>query len=479
MPEISVTFGIVLTSVVFAFLGSYLRAHPTEVQPPLATVQALLERHPFLDIHFASAQSVAKSLDRISTSARKSGDGRTKGNIVFHTLPGMQPMEVLMQRQFGSEVMVQFRHAPGSRGAKQLYKIAQASLSPWTSDEYVRIYNETLRIIDEIDPALVVLDFAFRPAIDATHKRNRLHTFLTPTSLIDMLPMIQPQLNVLWKYPIVGTDFPFPIPWKNIPENIYVALRAIISFGTMSDLDETKKSIAKHGIDNAFGALNNNSTSWIMQTMLEAGPTVDPIPDNVVCVNPIVSSVVTAFEQDPDLFEWLQKASTIMTGVQVLWKFGQAEYIDEARLYLKDHIDQGRVRIYNWLSASPVSLLETGYISVSVHHGGANCYNEALSAGVPQIVIPMWTDLYNYAQRVESIGVGIYATRGTAPEWTVKGISDAFLQVIDGGPKSSGIRARAKYLGDVARKNPGKYAAANLIASLARTNNVSNAKNSR
>lgn len=73
----------------------------------------------------------------------------------------------------------------------------------------------------------------------------------------------------------------------------------------MSDLDETKKRNAEQGIDNAFGALNNNSTSWIMQTMLEAGPTVDPIPDNVVCVNPIVSSVVPAFEQDPDFVEWL------------------------------------------------------------------------------------------------------------------------------------------------------------------------------
>lgn len=111
-------------------------------------------------------------------------------------------MKVLMQRQFGSEIMVQFRHAQGEKGAKQLYKIAQPSLSPWTSDEYVRIYNETLRIIDEVDSALVGLNFAFHPAIDATHKRNRLHTFLTPTSLIDMLPMIQPQLSVLWKYPM-------------------------------------------------------------------------------------------------------------------------------------------------------------------------------------------------------------------------------------------------------------------------------------
>jgi hypothetical protein len=32
-----------------------------------------------------------------------------------------------------------------------------------------------------------------------------------------------------------------------------------------------------------------------------------------------------------------------------------------------------------WLAVDPVSLLETGDVVVSVHHGGSNCYHEAIA----------------------------------------------------------------------------------------------------
>ncbi|KAJ5238399.1 hypothetical protein N7468_003018 [Penicillium chermesinum] len=480
MPEVSLFSAGVAASSLFLFVIFYLRPF-SPLDPPqpvkgksgtvlfvstenhgqinvqLAAVQALLERYPSLDIHFASAQPVAKLLHRISSSVRKTS--ASFGKVTFHDLPGLLPMQVTMQRQFGPEVMKHFRHEPGAKGSKQLNKIAQASMAPWTTEEYVRIYNQMTNLIHEVDPALVVLDFAFRPAIAATHKSNRVHTFLTPTSLIDMLPMVQPQASILWKYPVVGTDFPFPLPWRKVPENIYVAVRALLSFAFMADLAETKKQIAQCGIDNAFGPLNGTHTSWIMQNMLQAGPTVDPIPDNVVCVNPIVFAMVPAIKQDPELVSWTRRTPTVLiclgslfeydlqrteimgqaikellkrTDVQVLWKFGQENLMDDAKAVLQEYIDQGRVQIYKWLSANPVSLLETGHIVASVHHGGANSYNEALSAGVPQVIVPMWTDLFNHAQRVEDIGVGIYATRGTAPEWTVNGLSNAFLKALDG-----------------------------------------------
>jgi hypothetical protein len=143
---------------------------------------------------------VSKSLDKVAASIPNFDT--SEGNLRFHEITGLEPMEVVMQRQFGEEVMRHFRHPPGARGAKQFYKIAQASLSPWNCEEFVDLYSQMLKLIDETNPAVVVLDFAFRPAIDATRKRNRLHAFLTPTALADMLPMIQPRINVLWKYPM-------------------------------------------------------------------------------------------------------------------------------------------------------------------------------------------------------------------------------------------------------------------------------------
>ena len=79
----------------------------------------------------------------------------------------------------------------------------------------------------------------------------------------------------------------------------------------------------------------------------------------------------------------------------------------------------------------------------------------------------MWLDLYNYAQLAEDIGVGVYATRGTASQWTVEGLRDSFLRAVDGGEESLRMRKKAKELGDIAQREPGRYVAARVIAQLA------------
>lgn len=79
----------------------------------------------------------------------------------------------------------------------------------------------------------------------------------------------------------------------------------------------------------------------------------------------------------------------------------------------------------------------------------------------------MWLDCYNYAQLAEDIGVGVYATRGTAPGWTVEGLRDNMLRVVDGKGEGRRMAEKAKALGEMARKAPGRYVAAREIARLA------------
>jgi hypothetical protein len=65
---------------------------------------------------------------------------------------------------------------------------------------------------------------------------------------------------------------------------------------------------------------------------------------------------------------------------QILWKFNKmGEYPDDGLLPLKPYLDSDRMRMPNWLIADPSSLLETGDIVASVHHGGSNCYHEAIA----------------------------------------------------------------------------------------------------
>ncbi|KAK8066917.1 hypothetical protein PG997_013664 [Apiospora hydei] len=120
-----------------------------------------------------------------------------------------------------------------------------------------------------------------------------------------------------------------------------------------------------------------------------------------------------------------------------------------------------------------MAMLETRHIVASVHHGGANSYHEALSGGVPHVVLPMWVDLYNYATLAEVTGVGIYATRGTAPHWTVENLSNAFLGVLD-GPDSASMRANSRHIAQLMRKEPGSHQTARVIADLAAHKSLDN-----
>lgn len=131
-------------------------------------------------------------------------------------------------------------------------------------------------------------------------------------------------------------------------------------------------------------------------------------PD-IHAVGPIVISTTPAVQQDSELAAWVSKAPTVMinlgtvqryteesarafaeaisdvlnkTDVQVLWKLKkhpQKAFDDQFLAPLQNHIASGRVRVESWIAIDPAALLETGHIVLSVHHGGANLYFEAIA----------------------------------------------------------------------------------------------------
>jgi hypothetical protein len=130
------------------------------------------------------------------------------------------------------------------------------------------------------------------------------------------------------------------------------------------------------------------------------------IPKNVIAAGPIFLSSAPAAEQDAKLATWLEKAPTVLinlgssvdydetaasemakavkmlfdkTNAQVIWKFNKRrEFSDDFLLDLKDEVKNKRLIMENWLTTDPAALLETGNIALSVHHGGANCFHEAV-----------------------------------------------------------------------------------------------------
>ena len=147
---------------------------------------------------------------------------------------------------------------------------------------------------------------------------------------------------------------------------------------------------------------------YLSATVLEAGLPVTKIPENVIAYGPVVLDVAPAEQQDPELAACLSRAPTVLinlgsgvsyseamaramtealvtvfesTDAQVLWKFrkvGHYESENGFREPVDKYIQSGRLRLEKWLDVDPVSLMNTGHITLSVHHRGANCYYETV-----------------------------------------------------------------------------------------------------
>ncbi|RYP66536.1 hypothetical protein DL770_008778 [Monosporascus sp. CRB-9-2] len=449
---------------------------------------------------------MASRLKRISLHGRRKTPSAR--NVVFHELPGH--LSFINAMAMTGRTLTSIMHPPGPAGISTACKDMSFYVSPWSGEDHVTLYEE---LTDEVDPALVVLDVFFRPAIDATRKQNRLHAFITPNTVIESFPHEQPYLGWLWKYPvyvyasdwaIMGSGIPYPVPWSRIPENIYLNLRYFYALFRMPHYRATQKFLESKGLTDrvSWFNLHNPDVPWFSQTLPGASTPLDVIPPNVTCTGPISLSLSTAEEQSPALARWLAHSPTVLinlgnvfswtenhatamaqavadvlherTDLQVLWKFRKAVVDAEGTIYgdefaspVRPFLKSGRVKMEPWLEVDPTSLLETGHIVASVHHGGAGCYHEALGTGVPQVVLPLWLDHYSFAQLVEDVGIGVWGCRETSPYWTAECLRHALLTVLDRSENGIAMREKARRFGDLARRDPGQYVAAREIAKLA------------
>ncbi|KAI8951441.1 hypothetical protein F4801DRAFT_589656 [Xylaria longipes] len=464
----------------------------------VATAYTLLERHPEVQVHYASFPSMARKLERISERARQKQPSAR--GIVYHELPDLSFISIMVgQGREPTSVL----HPPGHAGVKTIIRDMPFYTSPWSGEDHMRLFHRFKDIIDEVDPSLVVLDPTLRPAIHAARNSSRLHAFISPLTPIESFPLEQPYFGWLWKYPVMGSGIPYPVPWSQFLENIYINLQYFYAMLRMSGFTDVKKYIASKGLIDSVNWFNirNDDVPFFSQALPGASIPVEVIPQNVTLTGPIILSVSRAEEEAPALAEWLARAPTMLISfgslflwteyhatimaqaiadtlawrpdLQVLWKFMKVPYDAEGRTYgdefmapLHPYLENGRLKMESWLEVQPVSLLETGHIVASVHHGGAGCYSEALGTGIPQIILPLWLDHYSFAQLAQTAGIGIWGCPDASPWWTAACLRDAFITVL-GGESGDAIRNKAKYFGDIAQRDPGQNVVAREIAKLA------------
>jgi UDP:flavonoid glycosyltransferase YjiC (YdhE family) len=82
------------------------------------------------------------------------------------------------------------------------------------------------------------------------------------------------------------------------------------------------------------------------------------------------------------------------------------------------------------------------------------------------VLLPAWSDCYDFANRVELLGVGRWANKEAKPRWSQKELSTALREVIL-SPDSEQMREKVKKLSKLFPENIGRdRAAAEILAAL-------------
>ncbi len=87
------------------------------------------------------------------------------------------------------------------------------------------------------------------------------------------------------------------------------------------------------------------------------------------------------------------------------------------------------------------------------------------SAGIPQVLLPPWSDCYDFANRVELLGVGIWANKTAKPSWERTELASCLEEVLF-GPRAEQIKERAIELASLHPEAQGRLEAAREILNL-------------
>jgi hypothetical protein len=162
----------------------------------LATCHSVLVNHPDVEVHIASFPRIAPMVSDVSSFALSQSSAAQP--IHFHPLSGPSFRETLVDRGVNVDVAI---NGPGLSGQTKFLKNLEMFLVPWTGPEYVALYHDIVRVIEEVDPKLIVVDTAFPPGMDATRNLGRQHVSLSTNTLSDNFLPMQPKGAMFWKHP--------------------------------------------------------------------------------------------------------------------------------------------------------------------------------------------------------------------------------------------------------------------------------------
>ncbi|KAH7014863.1 family 1 glycosyltransferase [Ilyonectria destructans] len=467
----------------------------------LSTAHALIEADPNVELHFATFSGLDADVTSVWEEARRKVPQAKP--IVYHELTGVSMgtgvMQYFMRKNPGQKEITlpeSFMAKPGFSTTLQAIKDTIPIFIPYEGPQLVEIVASIMEVIKKVDADLVVINSLMTPGLTACYHMGVKFSCLSPNAIKEFAGPFQPRLANLWKYPALFSRFSYPIPWYLKPINVLYILFAVYSFEKdphRREVQEYLSSQAGMTLRTPVDLLRDRPDG--LKILVSTLPELDfpvYVPPHVIPCGPILRIAPPISETDPTLESWLANGPTVYfnlgslcsiaedqaveialalksvldtvnqqsgdSHLQVLWKLkkhGEYEVYEEGckiQEILGKELQADIVRIVDWVLAEPISVLTSGHIACSVHHGGANSYNESVVAGVPQVVLPLWTDCYEYAQRVEMHGIGRWGTRVSKPKWTAEELTRELLVVLH-GERSDAMKVKARELAAICKIN--------------------------
>lgn len=160
-----------------------------------------LLRRSNLDLHFGTFSVLHDKVTELFEQAKRdlSYERSSPSNITFHDLGGKSMTQILE-----NELRVQGKpatHKSGIRGAFDAYRLLQSLAAPWHGPEYVAMTQNCERLIQSVNPDVVVIDPLLCQGIDACVQLGRQYVILSPNTFKDLTKDYQTKYHVFCEIP--------------------------------------------------------------------------------------------------------------------------------------------------------------------------------------------------------------------------------------------------------------------------------------
>ncbi|GGX48385.1 glycosyltransferase [Streptomyces noursei] len=375
-----------------------------------------------------------------------------------------------------------YREVTQSSRFKAHRAVIRHSFVPVASDAK---FQKLAAIVDEVQPALMVIDSISGFAIELAIARKIPFVLSVPFSPSNVLTAFTPfgKGYTPWDFPVPHTGFPRRMTLTQQISNQLFKWRTLAMFlaPKMSKVlaQDTQRRKARGLPPLSPMARIENAQLVLCNSIAELDYPVR-LPRQMKLVGAMVPPLPEA-PDDEELSGWLDAQSSVvyagfgtitrltrqqvsaMVEVarrldgrhQVLWKLpsGQQHLLPPAETL------PGNLRIESWVP-SQLDVLAHPNVKVFFTHAGGNGYNEGMYFGKPLVVRPLWVDCYDQAVRGQDFGISLTLDRPR--DMDVNDVVDKLTRVLE----TPSFRRNAERLGTLQRAAGGRATAADLLLGL-------------